>query len=244
MTWHVPFRGRNASGRVDVNFLFQAGRTYVMDNHRLAPWCFWQHDQEADSWRLFHIDRHRDTADEGAPWPQLVETQHRNSVEAFLSASDGSREIYPYDVVVTAPLLAEPGRIGLVYMATRDDGWLPRHTEEVDPWSLQWKLWYIVEKNEEDKSDQRPWWVDLDLDYFTDLLHRPLIVDDQVRAIGRLLRRGLENGRIRLLTIALSPECTGDWTIAERLLDLVLESWPTDERPTLSFFDAEVSAGA
>lgn len=233
MTWLVPFGGRNESGRIGVNFLFQAGRTYIMDNHRLAPWCFWQHANEADEWRLFHIDRHRDTADENVDWPRVVMSEHRTSLEAFTSAMIGERELYPWDVVVSAALLTDPGRIGFVYMASREDGWLPEQCDEVDPWLLLWKLWHIVEKNEEDKRDYRPWWIDLDLDYFTDLQSRPLFADSQVRAIGELLRKGLENGQIQLLTIALSPECTGDWPAAERLLDLVLESWPLPERPNL-----------
>jgi len=235
VTWLVPFRGRNESGRVGVNFLFHAGQTYIMDNHRLAPWCFWQHTNEADEWRLFHIDRHPDTADENVDWPRVVMPEHRTNVEAFTSAMIDGRELYPWDVVVSAALLTEPGRIGFTYMASRErEGeWLPEQCDKVDPWELQWRLWYIVEKNEEDDRDQRPWWIDLDLDYFTDVQSRPLFSDSQVRAIGELLRKGVENGRIRLLTIALSPETTGDWPTAERLLDLVLESWPGSERPNL-----------
>jgi hypothetical protein len=68
VTWLVPFRGRNESGRVGVNFLFQAGRTSwtiialprgVSGSNRGGGWM-----------AMLHIDRHRDTADElPAPSP-------------------------------------------------------------------------------------------------------------------------------------------------------------------------------
>jgi len=67
------------------------------------------------------------------------------------------------------------------------------------------------------------WIVNLDLDYFFSA--RPeklsLFSDEYVESIAQSLCLGLESGMIRVMTIALSPECCGGWEKAETLLEKV-----------------------
>jgi hypothetical protein len=58
--WLVPFKGRNASGAFNQNFLWRTGNLYIMDNHRAALWCWLQHVNPKQHHSLFHIDRHYD----------------------------------------------------------------------------------------------------------------------------------------------------------------------------------------
>ena len=58
--WLLPWKERGASGALKDNFLWRSERLYVMDNHRLALWCWFQHIEEWHNWTYVHIDRHFD----------------------------------------------------------------------------------------------------------------------------------------------------------------------------------------
>jgi len=65
-----------------------------------------------------------------------------------------------------------------------------------------------------------PWIVNLDMDYFFSAQPQklPLFSDEYVEALALSLKKGLDNGMIKALTIALSPECCGSWEKAEKML--------------------------
>ena len=59
--WLLPFKGKNHSGSVATNFVWKSGNVYVMDNHRVALWCWLQELDLTKQHSLVHIDRHTDT---------------------------------------------------------------------------------------------------------------------------------------------------------------------------------------
>jgi len=59
--WLIPFQGRKWSGSLNINLLWRSGSTYIMDNHRAALWCWFQHLSQMQKYNLIHIDRHTDT---------------------------------------------------------------------------------------------------------------------------------------------------------------------------------------
>lgn len=63
--WLVPFEGRNYSYACHLNFLWRSGPLYVMDNHRVAAWCWFQHSGPDGNATVVHIDAHYDTAGAG-----------------------------------------------------------------------------------------------------------------------------------------------------------------------------------
>lgn len=231
--WLIHLNERGESLASGTNFLARVGRVYVMDNHRLAPWCFWQHEEEAESWRMFHIDRHPDAADDEVDWQRARDT-FRGDLAAYCEARTGSQPLFVWDSITRAVYEASPGRFTEVYMsASYEREACPEFvTERIDPWHLAARLHYIVHKNE-DGTDKSPWWIDLDLDYFVTHDNHPLASSDFVGRIGKLIVQGLQSDAIRLVTIALSPETSNGWDHAEVLLAELTAGWPVETRITL-----------
>ena len=55
---------------------------------------------------------------------------------------------------------------------------------------------------------------------------RGVFSPDYVRGIDRSILAGLKSGRLGVVTIALSPETTGSWELAEQQLAHLLEPFP------------------
>lgn len=228
--WLIELRERGESMRSGTNFLARLGRVYFMDNHRLAPWCFWQHEEEAERWRMFHIDRHPDAADDKIDWKRARDTFQRD-LAAYCAACDGNQPLFVWDSITRAVYEASPHRFSDVYMsASYEREECPDFvTDRIDPWHIVHRLWYVVHQNEEG-TDRSPWWIDLDIDYFVTHDKYPLVASDLVRRIGRLVIQGVENEQVRLVTIALSPETSGGWSQTETLLQDLIAEWPAAYR--------------
>src|SRR5436853_7864299 len=59
----IKFKGENKSHISNLNLLFVDGKSYVMDNHLAAGWCWLQTINLKNKYNLFHIDRHYDLMD-------------------------------------------------------------------------------------------------------------------------------------------------------------------------------------
>jgi hypothetical protein len=109
--------GTRRVGPPGGQFLVRQEKVYVMDNHRLAPWCFWQRRGEATTWRLFHIDRHPDAADGEVNWSRVVRDEHRSDIAAYCEANIDGRELFIWDNIVQVAYRSESGAITDVYMS-------------------------------------------------------------------------------------------------------------------------------
>lgn len=230
--WLIPFKGRNRSGPVDVNGLWRSDALYVMDNHRLALWCWWQHLSEAPYWNFLHIDRHYDGIWWSLDWNTRVRAEHKANVDAFIDArqtSDGhEHHLYQWDSLISSFWSLHHAQLNRVVLATGKEGEEPKgcRYEDCSPWALMGELETVVS---EDPTDLKPWIVDIDLDYFTvspwESGPYQLLSDATIRRISHYVRRGLEMKRIGVVTVALSPETTGDWDIATALLRELFTDW-------------------
>jgi hypothetical protein len=236
-SWLIPWEARGMSGPVCDSLLWRHERLYVMDNHRLALWCWWQHLAESDRWTYVHIDRHFDAFWlPSNPWKRDATAEHRTDLGAFRNAQtkDGNAQfnLYRWDTVTSALWCLHGETIDRVVFATANEGDDPRipNATYVRPWSLLGQLADLA--STKDKSAP-PCIVDVDIDYFT-WQHRngmcgQLLSDEFVGEVGRLLKAGLTTGRFGVVTVALSPSTTGSWRLAEHLLSLLLESFPEYE---------------
>lgn len=240
--WILPLSKRKPSGAGRLNCLWQSGSLYVMDNHRAALWCWWQHTRPGEPWNLLHIDRHYDALSSNLDaW--LAQMPGRTaSLQDYLAASwtvDGERiPVITWDNYLSLCLARQGGEIEEVLLATAGEGDRPRQPtqEEIDSWELLEHLASIIEIDE-DEPHQSPWVINVDLDYFTaipgwDEGASQVFHDEYIAKIGQMLVSGLANGRISCATIALSPETTGGWDLAERLLVTLLR--PFGDCPTLT----------
>src|SRR6266568_79737 len=56
--WLIPFEGRGHSGCDKVNFVWRSENIYIMDNHRAAMWCWFQHIKKEEKYNIVRIDAH------------------------------------------------------------------------------------------------------------------------------------------------------------------------------------------
>lgn len=239
--WLIPFVTRGHSGPLDVNFLWKAAEwpVYVMDNHRLALWCWWQHLEPDERHGLIHIDRHYDClwSPECPAWRAHSE-EHRTELEAYLAATwcddRDPLTLYRWDNIISGLVALDGEQLDESErcFATGCEGSRPRFNHS--PWRL-WDLlenlkWKLVEND-----GKHRWLVDIDLDYFTSehpAENRHLVVSRTlIGEVGRTAFQGIGAGSVACVTVALSPETTGSWDLAEEILAILCESWPI--RPEL-----------
>ena len=96
----MPFKGRLASAEYAQNFLWQFDTTYVMDNHRVASWCWLRHIDTSSPFNLIHIDKHFDTLTSNIDaWLDVMPDVAAISVDDYLAT-----EFSDADTAVTYPL--------------------------------------------------------------------------------------------------------------------------------------------
>jgi hypothetical protein len=202
-----------------------------MDNHRLALWCWWQHLAESDYWTFHHVDRHYDALwQKSNPWPKHTTSEHRKDLAAFRSAKwqarDGEFDLYRWDTITSSLFALHGEQILESTFATNHEGdrLALARAQDIASWSLPSHFRYLAELED---GLSFPRIIDIDMDYFThDDLDGPfgqVFSDEFIGELGESLRVGLENGRFGVVTIALSPETTGNWALAERLATKLLE---------------------
>ncbi len=224
----IPFINRGFSGPHTDHLLFKEGNIYVMDNHRLALWCWLdalKENPEAFSGiNLLHIDAHPDMSETA-----LTETKINDQVLLSLSLQD-YREILQdeYNIPLIRwdnylPLFLKyfPNTIKIhnTFSATHKMG----STKTLGTDLLPHELIKFMNNYLTDKLflNDLPWIVNLDLDYFFTAQPEKLVMfsDEYLETIAATIKHGLETKKILALTIALSPECSGSWEKAEHLLE-------------------------
>ena len=236
--WLIEWKDRGCSGPVQDNFLWRSDRLYVMDNHRLALWCWWQHlDDHPRGWNYLHIDRHYDARwqrEPARPWSRFYSPSHKSDLSSFRQAkfSDKGVEmnLYRWDAITSALwVLDKDDRIRSWAFATAGEGDAPRvpNPEDINPWDLPARLRWMAKPSEEELSSI----IDIDIDYFTysrdDGLSGQVLSDQYLRELGSALSEGLANNRFGVVTVALSPSTTGSWQLAEELCWALLEGCPS-----------------
>lgn len=214
----IPFKSRGESASSTDNFLWREKNIFVMDNHRLALWCWFQVMQKGKRYNLFHIDAHPDMSESALKyfkhdlWSLNLE-DYRNAWQ-----SDINMPLFRWDNYIEVFLQKYSELVGLTVSATHQLGSLKGLAEEVKPFDLAKKLSEIFSGDK--FVNELPWIVNLDLDYFFSAAPEKfeLFSDEYVHSVAESIKLGLENGMIGVLTISLSPECCGNWQKAETML--------------------------
>lgn len=227
IVWILPFKGRNYSGAFDQNFVYKCKNVYIMDNHRAALWCWMQEMRETRKYNLMHIDMHTDTLYSNIEqWKQLCPELRNISLELYLDYNykhpiNGTTRIFQWDNYLSIFLEKHGQILSKCYFATHGEGDAPRHAniEIVDHWDLPGNIAYWM------KSNSDPFIVNIDLDYFVYQKKngdRSVLFSDQyILDLFDAIRKELNN--ICVLTMSLSPECTGGWPMAEELCAVACE---------------------
>ena len=214
----IPLITKGASADSRDNFLAASENIYVMDNHRLALWCWFQEIKKGERYNLFHIDAHPDLSESG-----LKEFNHdlwSLSLDEYRQAwqKEINSPLFRWDNYIEIFLQKYPECVGHTISATHHLGSTKDLAEVVKPIDLVKRLDDLF--SERLYLNDLPWIVNLDIDYFFSSQPQKLALfsDEFVDAVAFALKKGLGNGMIRVLTIALSPECCGGWEKAESML--------------------------
>ncbi len=214
----IPLVNRGESASSQDNVLWQKDNIFVMDNHRLALWCWFQVLEKKKRYNLFHIDAHPDMSESALKnfnhdlWTLSLEDYRRTRQE------DINLPLFRWDNYLEVFLRNYPEMIGVTLSSTHHLGSSKELSEEIKPFDLAKRMHEIFSGKK--YVNDFGWIVNLDLDYFFSAAPEKfeLFSDDFVESIAESIDLGLKSGMISALTISLSPECCGSWEKAELML--------------------------
>ena len=220
----IPFNSRGESGASSDNVLWQNENVYVMDNHRLALWCWFQKMEKGRRYNLLHIDAHPDLS-ESALRESVQHNIEEMSLETYrkLWQDEVNLPLFRWDNYLEYFLKKYPEQVGKTISATHHLGSKKELSEEIRDYDLvKFASGLFSEKK---YINDLPWIVNLDLDYFFSAAPEKLELFSHsfVKSLSKSIRQGLENGMVQVLTISLSPECCGSWDKAEEMLEFLGE---------------------
>lgn len=226
-------KGRKHSEAYGLNLLLNEEKIFIMDNHLAAGWCWLKKLDIERQYNLFHIDRHYDLLKSQLEWwIESLNQQNVNlqaiSIEELVSLrysnerlpTNDSYPIFRWDNYIPILDRMYPYLIGHSTFATHKDGDNADDMEasEVDPWQLPDNLSYWL------TNGTNEWILNLDIDYFftnIDEEYIQLFTDEFVIQIAKEIKKSLS--KIKVLTIALSPEMCGGWDKSERVARLITD---------------------
>ena len=214
----IPLKNRGTSASYEDNVLIQNGDTFIMDNHRLAIWCWFQKMARGQRYNLLHIDAHPDMSESALPhFNHDLWSMSLNDYRTVLQ-KDINVPLFRWDNYLEIFLKHYPSQIGATFSATHHQGSDKELAEEINPFFLP-KFMNSVFSGQRFVNDL-PWIVNLDLDYFFSAAPEKfeLFSDEVLLSLKNAIELGQKNSMIKILTISLSPECCGSWEKAELML--------------------------
>ena len=214
----IPLIERGDSASEKDNVLWNDGCEFVMDNHRLALWCWFQKMQKGQRYNLFHIDAHPDMSESALKY--FNHDLWSMSLEDYRQAwqEDINMPLFRWDNYIEIFLQKYPELVGKTVSATHQLGSSKELSEEVNVYNLIKYMKGIF--SGASFVNDLPWIMNLDLDYFFSAAPEKMVLfsDEVLDELARVIRMGIDNKMIEVFTISLSPECCGGWEKAEGML--------------------------
>lgn len=214
----IPLVHRGESASDKDNVLWNEGKTYVMDNHRLALWCWFQKMKKGQRYNLLHVDAHPDLSESA-----LLHFDHdlwTMSLDEYRTAwqKDINMPLFRWDNYIEVFLRKYPEMVGKTVSATHHLGSKKELSEEIRAYDLVKYMGGVF--SGERYVNELPWIVNLDLDYFFSAAPEKISMfsDEFIEGVASAIRLGMESGMVEVLTVSLSPECCGSWDKAEGML--------------------------
>lgn len=228
----VKFKGKNVSWVKNLNLLSKERNIYVMDNHVAALWCWLQEIEENKKYNVLHIDAHYDTMSSRLDtWlKHLPINLNELSINEYLALKFYDRdfkdgyEIMRWDNYFPIFHRLHGENINSYHFFTHKSGTLFDEMKgKLDEYPIPGLFNLVDYLFDENTSGAFEWIVNIDLDYFfqkiedTDITLK-FISNEAIDFFISKLKTYLTNDKIKVITIALSPECCGGW---ENSLDLM-----------------------
>jgi hypothetical protein len=218
MIKHIPLLSRGLSASTDDNVLIEKENVFIMDNHRLALWCWLQKIEKKSRYNILHIDAHPDLSEsalnkfQGDLWSLPLKEYREIKDESI------NEKLFRWDNYLKVFLKECSQNVGETFSATHLLGSTKTLQTEIKSFELlKFMNQTFYEKN---YINDLKWIVNLDLDYFFSAAPEKtqLFGDEYIGLLAKAINQGLENSMIKVLTISLSPECCGSWEKAEFIL--------------------------
>jgi len=214
----IPFKGENWSHALTTNLLFREDNIYLMDNHRMAAWCWVQNIDFTKQYTIIHIDKHYDTS---THYQLDIYCQNLDNDFKRLSAVEYDKIDYEFSKNEWSPIFRWDNYIPIFHnlhkknikeymFFTQECGefWkeLDTITTHYSPFNL---INDFADYFEQSKTNLI---INLDIDYFFsdypkyEIIFSDKIIDGILDNIKKLI---VESNNV--LTVALSPECCGGW---------------------------------
>ncbi len=125
MNWIYKNHELKTSGCYNMNFLFNNGKFYIMDNHLAAAWCWLQKIDTSKRYGLFHIDNHYDLLNNLTD--DFIAENRSELINKdfffYLSLKDNmNNQAIRYDNYIDAFNKLHPNLLQQIYYATHKDG--------------------------------------------------------------------------------------------------------------------------
>jgi len=229
----IPFKGKNASGDYNLNLLYNQEKTYVMDNHLAASWCWMKKLCPTKKYNLFHIDRHYDLLNNFTNlWIKELNKQSfdftRSSITELLAIKYNSPnfperkiQVFRYDNYLTILNSIYPNLIDATFFSTHKDG------SKINSLEIQEYEIYELLDNFSDcinENNQVKWVVNIDIDYFFTKKNEKyfqFLTDEYIHSVADEIKKAWDN--IDVLTIALSPGYCGGWDNSLRVARIITD---------------------
>ncbi len=166
--WIIPFKGKNPSGECNQNFIWHSDSIYIMDNHRAALWCWFQHISPGKKYNLFHIDRHYDTCYRYIEeWrknlPNIFNISIHDYLERNYETDFGNACFFRWDNYLSIFLDCYNERIDECIFATHKEGGDKPRLNKYD----EIEIWNIPENMDHWLTSAKQNWIfNVDIDYF------------------------------------------------------------------------------
>ena len=216
----IPFKGENYSLAYDVNLLIRISNIYLMDNHKMALWCWSQQMDLSKQYNLIHIDRHSDCICEDIDDYSFEFTKNQNFKK--LSAVEFDNLCYDRKINEANRVFTWNNYLPIFYnkyLKNVKTSYFFVHEHESIHNSLKRKIEvlepdflfgnYLQSILDENKFII----INLDIDYFFDTSennYKMLFSNDRIQTIFEKFESKYNDPNC-IFTIALSPECCGNW---------------------------------
>lgn len=226
----MPLKERGCSFAFNTNFLYKKDNVYLMDNHRMAAWCWAASFDPNAKYTIIHIDKHYDTL--GSNLSLLTSAIGRDIKSLSLKEYNklefncglGPYKVFKWDNYI--PLFHHFYADSIIeyLFFTHDVGTIPEYLKKHIQHLSVHKLIEYFPSMFIDYTDRLIINVDIDYFFVESSNFSNYLSDNATKKIVRSIMNLADDPR-NIVTIALSPDCCGGWDKAEKFIAKYFSSY-------------------
>lgn len=201
----------------ETNILYRKENIYLMDNHRMAAWCWANHIDDNKKYTIIHIDKHFDTLGNQIDlWTNSIKSglkelsfQEYNNIE-YQKNKFEKYKVFSWDNYIPIFHHYYSNLVKEYVFYTHNQGSIPKNLEKHITHCTSYNLINNLFAYFSESDDRLI--INLDIDYFfcDNPTYFIFFSDYAIERIIEDIMRLVDNKK-NILTIALSPECCGGW---------------------------------